>query len=99
MLALGTFLLLTLSAARLTRVIVNDDIGLPIRRFMVKHNGTQGFWTRLVHCPFCTSVWVSAPAGVYWVLLAHVSWWLLLPAIGAMSYLVAPVLLRLDTES
>lgn len=78
--------------------MVTDKITNPIRQAIVKKSGAEGWWTYLVHCPFCTSVWITALASLYWVLAAGISWWFLLPGWWAMAYLVAPVLLKFDQE-
>lgn len=99
MLALGAFVLCTLAAARVTRIIVDDKISIPFRRWVVKRNGEEGWWTKLVHCPYCVSVWISVPAAAYWMAMVQLPSWTWLwfpPAIFAMAYLVAPVLQILD---
>lgn len=99
MLALGAFLLCTLAAARITRVIYPDKIGLPFRRWVVNRNGEDGWLTWLVHCPYCISVWVSVLAAGYWMAMVALPSWTWLwypPAIFAMAYLVAPILQIMD---
>jgi hypothetical protein len=98
MMALGAFLLLTLGAARVTRLLCDDTITTPLRRWIVKRSGVDGWWTQLIHCPWCISVWVSVPASVYWILIAHMGWWWLPPAIPAMAFLIKPVLFLADRE-
>ncbi len=90
------FLLLTLASARVTRLIVTDGITRPIRRFIVLRYGVNGWMTDLVHCPFCVSVWTSLAASAFWCAFTPVSWLWYLPGVLAMSYLVAPLLNRLD---
>lgn len=97
--ALWSFLLLTLATARVTRLIVSDQISTSFRQKIIAKSGTDGWFTYLVHCPFCMSVWLSGLAGIYWVVFAGVSWWLYPPAVFAMAYLVAPVLLKFDQEN
>lgn len=99
MIVVLTFLLLTLASARVTRLITTDSISFPIRQRITKRLGTDHWLTYLIHCPFCTSVWVSLGANVMWVLATSVSWIWYLPGALAMSYLVAPVLQKLDEES
>lgn len=98
MVTVGLFALLTLASARVTRLIVTDKITNPFRQSIVKKSGTEGWWTYLVHCPFCMSVWVTAFASVYWVLASGISLVYLLPGWWAMSYLVAPILVKFDQE-
>lgn len=59
-LALSLFLGL-LAVARLTRVIVEDRIAIGFRQWVVRRWGEDGKFAYLVHCPWCTSLWVSAP--------------------------------------
>ncbi len=96
---LWSFLLLTLATARVTRLVVSDQISISLRQKIVAKSGADGWFTYLVHCPFCVSVWLSGAASAYWILLADVSWWLYPPAVFAMAYLVAPVLLKFDQEN
>ncbi len=99
MLALGAFLLCTLAVARVTRIITTDKIGLPFRRWVVNRNGAEGWWTYLVHCPYCTSVWVAVPGAAYWMAMVALPSWTWLwypPAVLAMAYLVAPILQIMD---
>lgn len=98
MVAVGLFALFTLAAARGTRLVVSDQITAPLRRRIATKYGADGWLTYLVHCPFCVSVWASAIAAAYWTVVASTSWWIYPPAVFAMSYLVAPVLLKFDQE-
>lgn len=53
-------LVLALSVARLTRLIVDDKIMLPFRQWVLSWSHEDGWFFYLVSCPFCMSVWVSA---------------------------------------
>lgn len=90
------FLLLTLASARVTRLVVTDGITRPIRKYIVLKYGVDGWLTDLVHCPFCVSVWTSLVAAAFWCAFTSVSWVWYLPAVLAMSYLVAPILIKFD---
>ena len=67
-LSLFTGLLAVLGAARITRVIVTDDIGLwyirgPLVSWVIKHEPDHFGWrSRLwsgLDCPFCVGFWVG----------------------------------------
>jgi hypothetical protein len=86
---LGVFVLLTIAVASLTRLIVADTIGLPFRRWVVNKWGDESWQAVLVHCPWCSGLWVAIPAGIAWALttLPWRWWWLAVPAILAMRYM------------
>jgi hypothetical protein len=75
-----------LAVARFTGLVTLDTITEPIRdRIIVALDdtpGSGGAWlAKLVTCPWCASVWISAVAApVVWN-LGH-SPWLLVPALG-----------------
>jgi hypothetical protein len=96
--ALGAFILITLAAAFVTWTITTSQVALPLRRAVVKRSGPSGWWTTLVHCPFCTGFWVAVPSAAYWILISHYGWFWFPIAIGAMAFLV-PRLLAFDRES
>jgi Protein of unknown function (DUF1360) len=98
MVAVWTFLLVTLATARVTRLVVSDQIAAPLRRKVIAKSGTDGWFSYLIHCPFCVSPWLSTLAGAYWIAFNDLSWWLYPPAVFAMSYLVAPILFKFDQE-
>lgn len=80
--------LITLTVARLTRFIKGDQLTLGFRRWVVKRYGEDSKRAYLVHCSWCTSMWVALPGGVAWAftMLPLRHWWLALPAALAMSY-------------
>lgn len=55
-----TFLALTFAVARVTRLIVDDKISLPIRQWVLRRSGEDGWFFYLVSCPWCMGVWVAA---------------------------------------
>lgn len=61
-----TFLLLALAVARVTRLVVSDKIGHPLRAWVLRRNGDQGKWTFAVHCPWCVGMWVAIGASPLW---------------------------------
>lgn len=93
--------LTTLAAARVTRVIVVDRIGQPLRSAIVRWRGESSALTYLVHCPWCMGLWVSAAlvAAVWWpAQLADrfgVTTWVALPLTAlAVAHLVGLILTR-----
>ncbi|WP_280366158.1 hypothetical protein [Nocardia wallacei] len=77
-----------LAVARLTRLVTRDKLTEPIRSALVERLGSGSQLTYLVHCTWCTSIWVafaSAPAAVA---LTGVSWWLLPVLALAASHLI-----------
>lgn len=85
----GTFLLVTLAVARMTLLVTSDRIMLSFRRWVVNRFGDESLAAYLVHCKLCTSIWIALPAAAFWAgfTLPWKSWWLILPAWFAMSYL------------
>lgn len=82
--ALGLFIL-ALASARGTRLIVEDVITEPIRRFFVNKLGDEHKLTYLVHCVFCTSIWIGFVAAPFACLVLGISWWWLVPLALALS--------------
>lgn len=82
--ALGLFIL-ALASARGTRLIVEDVITEPIRRFFVNKLGDEHKLTYLVHCVFCTSIWIGFVAALFACLVLGISWWWLVPLALALS--------------
>lgn len=96
--------LLTLAAARLTRVLTTDKIGEPYRAFIVRRFGQESLAAYFAHCAWCTGMWIAA-------LATPLTWWAAglrhhLPLNGGwaipaltltVSYLIG-VLARADSE-
>ena len=94
-------LLTTLAAARVTRVIVVDRIGQPLRSAVVRWRGESSTLAYLFHCPWCMGLWVSAAlvAAVWWPAQVAdrlgVTTWIALPlAALAVAHLVGLLLTR-----
>jgi hypothetical protein len=91
-----TLVVFILAAARVTRLLVADDITAPLRRW-----GARTFTDKvavLFVCPWCMGFWVSAVAAVLWWFWGD-RWWLLLPALAfAISYLVGIMATRVESE-
>jgi len=62
----GALALLTLAVARVTRLITADQILLPVRRWVVNKYGEDSWIAYLVHCAWCSSIWVALPAAFFW---------------------------------
>lgn len=99
--ALVVLVLVTLAAARVTRVIVTDKIGEPLRVFVVRRRGEKSMLSYLMFCSWCMGLWVSAAltVAVWWP--AHladrigVTTWAALPiTILAVAHLVGLTLAR-----
>lgn len=85
---LASLILVTLAVARLTRLVTTDAIMLPFRRWVVNRTGEESPLSYLVHCSWCTSIWVSIPGAIAWAFLSlpMSQWWIALPTLLAMSY-------------
>lgn len=99
--ALITLALLTLATTRITRAIVNDKIADPIRTWVVRRNGENGWWTYLFHCPWCMGWWLAAPAAALatWPGNLHTAlnlpaWLTFLATWAAISYATGWILTR-----
>ena len=64
---------LILAVARLTRLITTDQITLPLRTFVIRKYGEESKTAYLIFCPWCVSIWVSAPLTAMTFLVPH--WW------------------------
>lgn len=94
---LGVFVLVTLACASLTRLVVADSVTLRFRRWVISRWGERSEAATLVHCPWCTSMWMAMPLSAAWATttLPMAWWWLTAPAVLAMRYLVG-LLSRLE---
>lgn len=50
---------LALGAARLTRLVNDDEILAPVRKAAVRRWGDGGWIPYLLHCRWCAGLWVS----------------------------------------
>ena len=50
-----------LATARITRLLYEDQLTIGYRRWVVKRWGENSKMAYLVHCPWCTSIWVAGP--------------------------------------
>lgn len=59
----------TLAVARVTRFLVDDRLSDFYRRWVVNKWGPDSKPSYLVHCPWCTSIWIALiimPAAALW---------------------------------
>lgn len=59
----------TLAVARITRLLVEDQLAYRYRRWVVRRFGEDSLPAYLVHCPWCTSIYVALavmPPAVFW---------------------------------
>lgn len=67
--ALLVLVVASVAVVRLTRLFVSDEIMVGYRRWVVNRFGSDSRTSYLVHCPWCTSMWVAAilmPVAVAW---------------------------------
>lgn len=67
-----------IAVARLTRILVTDRIGLPVRRWVVNRWGGDSLAGYFIHCPWCTSIWIAGivmPAALLPYLISTQPWW------------------------
>lgn len=52
--------IVTLAAARVTRLLRYDKITEPLRAWIVRRDGLNGWWSYLFHCHWCLGFWAAA---------------------------------------
>lgn len=57
---------LILAVTRLTRLVVTDKIGFPLRRWSVMKTGEQSWLTYALHCPWCVGMWFAIGGAPLW---------------------------------
>jgi hypothetical protein len=85
---LASLALITFAVARVTHWVTSDKNTLWFRRWVINRWGEDSNFAYLVHCSWCSSIWIAIPGGVGWAyaMLPMQQWWLALPAVLAMSY-------------
>ena len=73
-----------LAVARITRLLVDDQLTIKYRQWVVRKYGAESMASYLVHCPWCTSIWVAAPVMPVATFFPYV-WVIALLAIPAAS--------------
>lgn len=92
-----TLIVAALAVTRLARLVADDVIMLPFRRWVIRTLGEDAFLTKLVHCaPWCMSMWfgVLGPVAVLW----PNRWVLAALSIPATSMVAAIILTAVDKE-
>ena len=84
-------LVLSLGCARLTRLVVEDEITLKIKALVVKRLGKDSSIVYLLHCRWCAGMWVSALLCVFSAVAGLTGWAtaaLLIPAVAYGSNII-----------
>lgn len=50
-----------MAVARITRFLTEDFLTVGYRRWVVTRWGPESKMSYLVHCPWCTSIWIALP--------------------------------------
>ena len=61
-----------LAVARVTRLLVEDQLTNRYRLWVVKRWGEASWQSYLAHCPWCTSIWIGAAIMPVAVLLPNI---------------------------
>lgn len=95
MVTILSLILLAFVVARFTRVVVDDSIAFPFRRWVVGKFGPESVWTTLVHCIWCTGWWLSwlATVAVFGFLDLP---WFTLPLVAIAISQVAPMIVQVS---
>lgn len=92
-----TMIVAAFAAARLARLIAEDQITVGFRRVIINRFGPSAGITKLILCaPWCLSMWFSVllPVAVFW----HNQWVLAAFSIPAGSMAAAMILRQADRE-
>lgn len=85
------------ATARVTRLISRDDFPFgKVRDWALTKYGPDAWFTRLIECPWCTGVWVAAPATASALAWGDRPWWRALA--GWMALSMAASALVVNTE-
>jgi hypothetical protein len=74
-----------LAVARIARLLTEDFLTVGYRRWVVTRWGPESKMSYLVHCPWCTSIWIALPIMPVAVLFPNV-WVIATLAIPAASH-------------
>ena len=89
--------LFVLTAARLTRIVTTDQIGLPLRKWVLDRFGATSMLGFGIHCGWCMGWWFALVLAFPAAVVAGLPWWWGFGLWPAGSYLVG-VLARYDVE-
>ena len=84
MIYLLAFVVLVLAVARVTRVIVLDDVAIPLRRWVITKFGEDSAAGKLVTCYWCAGFWASTLACLYMHILVAAAGWLPWPTVALL---------------
>lgn len=73
-----------LAVTRVSMFIVNDQLTVGLRRWVVRRWGEASMPTYLIHCNWCISIWVAAPIMMVAGLFPH-PWVIAILSIPAAS--------------
>jgi|SRR5882762_1107386 len=90
-----SLLMTALAAIRAGRLVSTDAIFLPLRRWTLRHNGETGWFTFLLHCKYCVTVWTAAVAAVCWYFFSADAGFIIPVLAGAIAQLQV-YLVKLD---
>ncbi|MET7814201.1 DUF1360 domain-containing protein [Streptomyces sp. NPDC005395] len=103
-----TYALALGACLRLTRLVVDDDIAEPFRQKIhalthrkakpnTLYGGAWGFVSRLIACPWCASVWLSAGIVAAAVLIGDSLWFRVPAGVLTLAWLVGIISSWLDS--
>ena len=82
------FVVLGLGTFRLSRLVVDDDITLPLRAWLFDRFPSD-WLISLLSCVWCTGFWVAVITVIAWWANPVVVWWCMLPfALSAVAGLL-----------
>ncbi len=84
-----------LAVARLTRLLVSDQITVGLRQWVIRKWGPDSKASYLIHCPWCMSIWVAIPVMPVAAIFPN-RWVIAVLAIPAASYVVGCLANRED---
>jgi len=90
--------LVTIGAvARVTRLITRDRFPFgPVRDWALTRYGEHGWLPELLHCPWCTGVWISLPGALSAYFWHDQLWWQLAAGFLALSFLASALVVLTD---
>ena len=82
------FVVVSLGVFRLSRLVVDDDITLPLRAWLF-HKFPSDWIVSLLSCVWCSGFWISVGIAGLWWWQPVIVWWVLLPfALSAVAGLL-----------
>lgn len=92
------FIVGSLSAGRLTRLVVHDSFPPSVHFRIWWDAKTEGsLWNPLFHCHWCLSFWITLPiAASAFLFDLHPAWWIINGTFAA-SY-IAPIIVERDQK-